>query len=86
MHNILDLSDAPDEPLHRLMYLSGVVDRVRAELDEEYRTVYFTLRMEGRLDDAFDFGAHSPTRILAFTRQENEARGRLVRWGDHRRA
>lgn len=85
MENILDLSEAPDEPLRRLMYLSGVKARVNEELDDEYRAIYFRLRMEGRLDDAFDFGTHSPTRILAFTRAENESRGRLVRWNDARR-
>lgn len=81
---ILDLSDAPDEPLRRLMWLSGVKYRVRQELDAEYQRIYFTLRMEGRLDDALDYAEHSNKAIMAFTRRENEARGRQVRWGDRR--
>jgi len=85
MTELLNLSEAPDEPLHRLMWLSGVKDQVRLELDEQYRRCYFDLRMQGRLQEAFDFGAHSPTRVLAFTRAENESRGRLVRWNDTRR-
>jgi len=82
---ILNLSEAPEEPLHRLMWLSGVRDQVALELDEQYRAAYFQLRLQNRLVEAFDLGLHSPTKVLAYTRQENEARGRLVRWNDQRR-
>jgi hypothetical protein len=85
MNNLLDLSGAPDEPMHRLMWLSGVRDRVSIELDHEFQRIYFDLRMQGRLNDALDYGLHSGTRILAYTRRENERRGRLVRWNDTRR-
>lgn len=81
---ILDLSEAPEEPLRRLIYLSGVKHKVKQELDAEYQRIYFALRMEGRLDDGIDFNEHSNKAIVAFTRKENEARGRQVRWGDRR--
>lgn len=84
MEPILDLSRAPEESLHRLLYLSGVKNQVEAELDEEYQKIYFDLRLSGRLDDAIDLGEHSLRRIMAYTRAENEARGRLIRWGDRR--
>jgi hypothetical protein len=83
-NTILNLSDAPEEPLRRLLYLSGVKEKVQEELDVEYRRIYFEMRMEGRLDDALDAGEHSHKKVMAFTRAENEARGRQVRWGDRR--
>lgn len=83
--NLLNLDAAPSEPLHRLMWLSGVRDQVALELDEEYRRAYFEMRLQNRLDEAFNLGLHSPTRVLAYTRAENESRGRLVRWNDTRR-
>lgn len=70
--------------MRRLMWLSGVREAVQAELDEQYRQVYFDLRLEQRLDEAIDFGQHSYKRIMHFTRQQNEATGRQVRWGDRR--
>lgn len=82
--HILDLSEAPDEPLRRLLYLSGVKEKVQEELDAEYRRIYFDMRLEGRLDDALDLAEHSHKQIMRFTRNENEARGRQVRWGDRR--
>jgi hypothetical protein len=83
-NNLLDLSEAPDEPLRRLVWLSGVKYKVQQELEAEYQRVYFNLRLEGRIDDAVDFAEHSYKRIMRFTRNENEARGRQVRWGDRR--
>jgi hypothetical protein len=84
-NRILDLTEAPREPLRRLMWLSGVMDEVATELNSEYQRAYFDLRLEGRLDEAIDLRLHSPKRVMAFTRAENESRGRLIRWGDRRR-
>lgn len=70
--------------MSRLLYLSGVKEQVERELDAEYRRIYFDLRLEGALDKAIDLAQHSYKRIMAYTRAENEARGRLVRWGDRR--
>lgn len=81
---ILNLDSAPDEPLERLAWLGGVREQVAAEMEHEWRRAYFTLRLEGRLDQAASLLLHSHKKIMAFTRAENEARGRLIRWGDHR--
>lgn len=81
---LLDLSEAPEEPYRRLLWLSGVMEKVREELDLEFRKCYFDLRLSGRLDEAEALGLHSHKRVMAFTRAENESRGRLIRWGDRR--
>lgn len=81
---ILRMDEAPDDPFERLMWLSGVREQVLHELELELRRVYFTLRLEGRLDEAEALNLHSHKRIMAWTRAENEARGRMVRWGDRR--
>jgi hypothetical protein len=38
--------------------------------------------MTGRLDAALALGLHSRNGVLRRTRHENEARGRMMRWGD----
>jgi hypothetical protein len=81
-HPLLNLDDAPADPIERLLWLSGVDRRVRTELEAEFQRLYFELRVEGRLGPALDLRLHSSKRVLAWTRHENEARGRLVRWGD----
>jgi len=79
---ILDLSEAPEDTLERLLWLSGVAEEAKAELRAEYRRVYFQARLEQRIDAAIDLRLHSASHILRMTRQENESRGRAVRWGD----
>lgn len=79
---ILNLNGAPTTPLERLMWLSGVREQTLLELELEFRRIYFQLRLEGRLDAAEALSLHSHKRIMAFTRAENNARGRSVRWGD----
>lgn len=81
-HSLLNLDDAPRDHLERLLWLSGVERRVRTELEAEYQRVYFETRVEGRLPAALALKLHSSKKALAWTRAENEARGRLVRWGD----
>lgn len=82
---ILNLADGPDvaaDPIERLVYLSGVMEQVRRELDDEYQQAYFWARHTGRFPDALHLALHSRKRTLAFTRAENEARGRMIRWSD----
>ena len=79
---ILNLDQAPDDNIERLLWLSGVARRVRAELDAEFQRVYFETRVEQRIDTAIDLRLHSEKKIIAWTRHENEARGRIVKWGD----
>lgn len=81
---ILDLSGAPDDPIERLIWLGGVLEQVQAELDPEWREAYFWARFTGRLDDALRLSLHSRKRVMAYTRAENEHRGRMIRWGDGR--
>jgi len=82
---LVDFSAAPDEPLPRLMWLSGVREQVQEELDAEYRRAYFTARTQGpeMFEAALALNLHSRKRAIAFTRQENDRRGRPLKWGDH---
>lgn len=79
---LLNLDEAPEDTLERLLWLSGVHDQVKAELDAEYQRLYFEARLEHRLDAALGLHLHGTQRVLAWTRAENESRGRTVRWGD----
>jgi hypothetical protein len=79
---ILNLYDAPDDPIERLMWLSGVREQVEREMTGEWREAYFTARLTGRLPEALALRLHSRKRVMAWTRQGNELRGRMVRWGD----
>lgn len=81
-HNLLNLTDAPTDTLERLLWLSGVAEEAKAELEREFQTAYFTARLERRLGAALGLGLHRPKRVLAWTRAENEKRGRSIRWGD----
>lgn len=80
--SILNLSDAPHDPIERLMWLSGVREAAEAELDAAYQRAYYESRLSGRLTAALSLRLHSKKRVLAFTRRENNANQRLVRWND----
>jgi hypothetical protein len=79
---MLNLDDAPEAPIERLLWLSGVMEAVKAELDAEFAEAYYEARLEGVFDTATGLGLHSKKRALAFTRAENERRGRTIRWND----
>ena len=79
---ILNLDDAPHEPLERLLWLSGVREAAEAELDAAYQRAYYEARLSGRFDAALSLGLHSKKRALRWTRRENNANRRIVRWGD----
>jgi hypothetical protein len=81
---ILNLEDAPEDPIERLIWLGGVAEQVAAELAPQWQQAYFWARFSGRLDDALRLGLHSHKRVMAWTRAENEHRGRMIRWGDRR--
>lgn len=80
---ILNLN-LPHDPVERLMYLSGVMQAVRTELDSHVQRAYFEARQQGQFGVALALGYHSEKKALAWTRAENEARGRTWRWGDGR--
>jgi len=79
---LLDTTTAPEDPIERLLWLSGVNAQVRRELEVLYADAYFDARLTGRLDAACNLRQHSRRRILAFTRAANQRRGRAVRWQD----
>jgi len=79
---ILNLSKAPKDPVKRIVWLAGVQARVREELDRELSAAYFDVRMRGQLDEVLSLGYHSKKQALAWSRKENDRRGRVVRWGD----
>lgn len=79
---LLNLEPAPDDPIERIMWLSGVMDQAKVELDQALAASYFEARLQGRLVDAITVGPYARTTVLALTRRENEARGRQVRWRD----
>lgn len=81
---MLNLDDMPTTPIERLLWLSGVAEQVKKELDAAWQSAYFEARFQGALDTAESLALHSHKRIMAWTRAENEARGRMIRWNDGR--
>lgn len=80
--NILRLDNAPEDPIERILWLDGVRKAVERELDCEYQQSYFNARLTGRFVEALTVGRASRKRALAWTRRQNEATGRTVRWSD----
>lgn len=79
---LLNLDEAPKDPIERLIWLAGVQEQVKRELDAEFEDAYFDARLQGRFDLAVTAGPYARKRALAFTRAANERRGRTVRWND----
>lgn len=81
---LLDLSDKPDRPLESIIWLSGVMDQVKKELDEAYAEEYAQARLQGLFETALDVGPFSRRKALALTRRWNNDRGRMIHWNDYR--
>lgn len=80
---ILNLDEMPENPIERLVWLSGVDSAVRRELNAAWQEAYFDARVQGMLPEALDLRLHATKRVMAWTRHENEARGRVItRWRD----
>lgn len=79
---VLNLDTAPTDPIERLLWLSGVKEQAAKELDEAFGSAYFEARLQQRLEAAVTAGPYARKRVLAYTRRENERRGRTVRWND----
>lgn len=79
---ILNLADAPTDPIERIMWLDGVNKAVARELDTAFEEAYYNARIEGRFEAAVEAGHASRKRALAWTRARNQAQGRPLRWGD----
>lgn len=80
--SILNLADAPNDPLERLLWLSGVKAAAARELDDAYAKAYAEARLERRFDMALSLGLHGKKRALALTRRWNSSQARMIRWGD----
>lgn len=80
---LVDLSSAPVDPIERLAWLSGIDQALRREVNDAWQQTYFEARMKGQFDTALALKLHPKKRALAWTRHENEARGRAIsNWGD----
>jgi hypothetical protein len=83
MSQILNLDEAPNDPIQRIIWLDGVMAAVRKELNHALEDAYFEARVQGVFATALEHGAASQKRAVAWTRHGNEARGRVVkRWND----
>lgn len=82
MAMLLNTKQMPADPIEKIVWLDGVNEQVRRELDDLYRVAYFEARLQRRFGDAVKIGRTSRKRALAFTRQHNERLGRTVRWQD----
>lgn len=80
--DLLDLSTAPEDPLERLIWMSGVREKVEAELEAACAHAAFEVRLRDGLEALLATGLFSRTRILRWCRAENRRRGNTVRWGD----
>lgn len=76
--------DMPFDVLERLAWLRDLENQFNHRLFAEYRAAYFAARLQGLLDPALDLDLHSRKQVMAWTRSENEIRGRTIRWGDGR--
>lgn len=80
----IDLTDPPQDPIERLVWLSGAKEAFDNQIEPMWRKAYFEARQTGRLDSALAMHFHSRKKIMAFTRAENERTGRQWKWGDGR--
>lgn len=78
----IDFSDAPHDPVKRLLWLSGAKEAFDTQVTAMWQAAYFEARLSRRFKVALDLGLHSRKRAIAFTRAENERRGRPIHWGD----
>lgn len=79
---ILNLKDAPNDPVERIAWLAGVHKAVESELDAEHQVAYYRARLQGQFQAALSVGGHGRERALRWTRRENRERGQAIRWGD----
>lgn len=80
----IEWSEAPADPIERLVWLGGARKSFEDQIEPLWQSAYFEARLTQRLDSALHLRLHSRKRIMAWTRAENEARGRQIRWHDGR--
>jgi hypothetical protein len=74
------LDGGPSDPVERVQWLARLHRKVNTAITKEFQVLYYEARRAGRLDDVIEVSPHSVTQIFRFTRAENEALGRGVRW------
>jgi len=79
---ILNTANMPADPIEQIIFLDSVQEQVDRELDALYQQAYFDARATGRLETALRIGRASRKRALRWTRRQNEATGRTLRWND----
>lgn len=79
---VIDFSEAPHDPIERLVWLGGAKEAFDTQITAMWQATYYEARLTGRFASALDLKLHSRKRALAFTRAENERRGRALHWGD----
>lgn len=84
MSIILDLTDKPEDPIKAILWLTGVLEKAKSELDEAYAEEYAKTRMDNTFEHALKVGPYSRRRALALTRRWNNERGRMIHWNDFR--
>lgn len=80
--DLLNLSEAPKDPVRRAAWLSGVMKQARTEMENALAATYYEARLQGIFPQAVEAGPYARNRALALTRRVNRERGRMVRWND----
>jgi len=78
----IDFSEMPHDPIKKLVWLSGAKEAFDTQVNAQWQTAYYEARLTGRFQRALNLKLHSKKKALAFTRAENERRGRATHWGD----
>lgn len=84
MPAIIDLTHKPADPILAIQWLSEVRERVDVEIEQAFAEAYFDARLRGQFDHALRHGPFGKKKALALTRRVNNARARMIRWGDRR--
>jgi hypothetical protein len=79
---LLDFSEMPHDPIEKLIWLSGAREAFETQVNAQWQVAYYEARLTGRFSTALNLKLHSKKRALAWTRAENERRGRATYWGD----
>lgn len=80
--HVLNLDEAPEDPIERIIWLDGVQEAINAELECALDEAYFNARMQERFESAVAVGKASLKKALAHTRHHNSRTGSSVRWRD----
>lgn len=80
------LDQGPEDYVERVRWLSKIRAQILSAIEAEFQVTYFDARRNGQLEDVIAVAPHTVNQVYAFTRAENEARGRGVRWTSEQQA